>query len=369
MKILITAGGGGHFAPVVPVIQELPLSAQIVIVGRKYPLEGDSAVSFEHQVAKKLNIPFKSLTAGRLQRKFTRYTLFSLFKLPIGFIQGLMILLFFRPDVIVSFGGYISLPIVVWGAAVRIPIVIHEQTQQAGIANKIASYFARAVCVSWERGVKEFPKSKTVLTGNPVRKEIVDASHKTPIVLDMPLVYITGGSLGSHAINVLVEECLEKLLSQMYIVHQTGDARNYKDFERLKHRAESLDPHLKKRYTVKKFLDVVELSDTLQKAALVVSRAGINTITELLYLGKPALLIPIAVSQKNEQIKNAKLFASTGLGEIVYQDLLTGEKLFEKIISMLERIHTYRSHAEAAKKLVNIDAASKISHVILQQIS
>src|SRR5690348_2431659 len=108
MKLLIVAGGGGHFAPALAVIEQLPKDVEVLVVGRKHAFEGDEALSFEYQTAKQLQIPFVPLTTGRLQRKLTRHTLASLAKIPAGYFQAVAIVKKFKPDVVLSFGGYVS---------------------------------------------------------------------------------------------------------------------------------------------------------------------------------------------------------------------------------------------------------------------
>ncbi len=170
MKLLIVAGGGGHFAPALSVIEKLPKDWDLLLVGRKYSLEGDAALSLEYQTAERMHIPFRMLTTGRIQRKLTRHSLLSLLKTPIGMVQALSILRDFKPDVVLSFGGYVAVPLVLAAHFLRIPIIIHEQTFGAGLANKISSRFADKVCISWEESRKYFPNGKVVVTGNPVRK-------------------------------------------------------------------------------------------------------------------------------------------------------------------------------------------------------
>src|SRR6185437_3796515 len=146
------------------------------LVGREYAFEGDSALSLEYQTAKRLGLAFEPLTTGRIQRKFTKHTFGSLAKIPVGLTQAKKIITRFQPDIVLSFGGYVSVPVVLAAAANRVPIVIHEQTLQAGLANKIASRFAAKICISWEESAKYFPKNKIVLTGNPLRKEFLQST-------------------------------------------------------------------------------------------------------------------------------------------------------------------------------------------------
>lgn len=357
MKILIT---GGHLSPALSVINELK-NEDILYVGRKYALEGDRVFSLEYQTIKNLGIPFFSITTGRLQRKFTKHTISSFLKLPFGFSQSLYILKRFKPDIVLGFGSYVSLPVIIAAYFLKIPIVIHEQTLEAGMANKIASRFAAKICVSWNSSIRFFPKNKTILTGNPLKKEIIEIqNHEFETQNLTPLICITGGSLGSHFINNLVMESVKKLVGNFRIVHQTGDARQYKDFDDLMKLREGFGENAK-NYTLKKFLSRQETAECFKKACLVVSRAGINTVTELLFLEKPSLLIPLPFSQGNEQLKNAQFLKKQGLGEVLEQKKATPENFIQTLEKMLDNLNEYKT---ASKDLVDKSAALKIAEVI-----
>jgi UDP-N-acetylglucosamine--N-acetylmuramyl-(pentapeptide) pyrophosphoryl-undecaprenol N-acetylglucosamine transferase len=374
MKVLLAVGGGGHFSAALSVIERMPKDWEILLVGRKYAFEGDKALAFEYQTAKRLNLPYRSITAARLQRRFTRHSLISFVKVPVGLVQANTIVRKFNPDVVLSFGGYISVSVVLAAASRKIPIVIHEQIMHAGLANKIASRFANTVCISWAESKKFFPKNKTVLTGNPLRKEFLTSGRREqPLVSEaqarrgteikdksLPLLYITGGSGGAHGINVLIEGCLIKLLEKYKIIHQTGDAKLFGDFDRLEKFKATLPESLQKRYTLQKFITSGEVMSILTKADLIISRSGISTVTELLYLGKPSLLIPLPYGQHNEQLTNAQLVKKVGLGEIIDQLKTTPDQLFIKIATMMSTLVTYKKNERVAKVLIHTDAAEKI---------
>jgi len=365
MKLLIVAGGGGHFAPALAVIEKLPKNIDVLVVGRKYVFEGDKSLSLEYQTATNLGIPFKPLTTGRLQRKFTRYTINSLLKIPVGLTQATSILAKYRPDVVLSFGGYVSVPITLAAFILRIPIVIHEQTLGAGVANKLVAKFAKKICISWEQSLSFFPLAKVILTGNPLRKEFIDGDFKTRKSREnLPVLYVTGGSSGSHAINVLIEGCIEKLLCKYSVIHQSGETKKYNDFERLTKLQDKLPEELKKRYTLVKFIEPSKVADFLSIADLVISRSGMNTVTELLFFGKPSILIPLPYGQHQEQLKNALFIKKIGLSEIAEQNLLTPEKLLELVDKMFVKIDSYKKNAKSAKQLINRKAAQKIIEVV-----
>ncbi len=366
MKILIT---GAHFTPAIAVIEEFkkqdPL-VEIVYVGRGTTQEGDKTKSIESEVLPKLGVKFISIITGRLQRSFTLYTIPSLLKIPVGFAQGFFIILKEKPDVILSFGGYVAIPLVVIGWLFSIPIIVHEQTLVSGLANKISSFFADKIAVSFEGN--SFKGGKVVLTGNPIREEIVQISLGVQPacrqaglvhiggVSKLPSILVMGGNQGSHSINLLIEACLQKLLKIAHIYHQTGDSK-YMDFERLQ-RLESSKPS-GGNYTVRKWFGS-DYAEVLQKADLVISRAGINTLTELAYLAKPALVIPIPYLYQDEQVKNAKFFEKLGLTAIINQSNLSSESLFEKVKFMLKNIDSIKEKAKFAKSVVIYDAAKRL---------
>ncbi len=362
-RILIASGGGGHFYPALSVIEALPKDVEVLVVGRKYAFEGDKALSLEYQTAESLKIPFVPLKSGRLQRKFTKKTIPSLLKLPIGFFQAFAILKKFKPSLILSFGGYISLPVITAAFLQGIPVVIHEQTLGGGLSNKIASRFAKKICISWESSRKYFPKEKTVLTGNPI-KRVQSSEFRIQNLDHLPVIFVTGGSSGSHVINQLIETCISNLVQKYMVIHQTGDAKEFNDYQRLSKLRLELPENLQKRYMITKFIAPDDFSSTVSLADIIIARSGINTISEILSLGKPAILIPLPFSQDNEQLNNAQFLKNAGLGEVLEQKGLIAEKLEKTIESMFAKKEIYSAHAKKAGLLIPKDAVKRILAVI-----
>jgi UDP-N-acetylglucosamine--N-acetylmuramyl-(pentapeptide) pyrophosphoryl-undecaprenol N-acetylglucosamine transferase len=364
MKILIT---GSHFTPAQAVMEELQRqdSLEIIYVGRKYTREGDRTPSAESQILPGLGIKFIPLTTGRLQRSFTIYTIPSLLKIPFGLVQALFLLTREKPDVVLSFGGYVAVPVVVAAWLLSIPVMVHEQTLVPGLANKISSFFASKIAISFPENT--FAAGKTVLTGNPLRKEIIHSTNlssasdlasfiKKAEKEKLPLILITGGNQGSHKINQTVGEILDKLTKLTCVIHQTGDSK-FNDFEKLETEKEKLtNPE---RYLARKWLDAGELSATLRKVDLVVSRAGINTLSELAFLGIPALLIPIP--NHKEQAFNAAYFKKYGLAMVLPQSNLSGETMVKALQEMLQNIAELKKAAKKARDLVFPDAAKRLA--------
>ncbi len=356
MKILMT---GGHLSPAISVLENLPKDAQVFFVGRKNSFEGDRSPTLEYQTIRFMNIPFINLPSARFQRKFTIHTIPSLFRLPYVLGKSLVILRDIKPDVVLGFGGYVSLPICLGASILGIPVVIHEQTLEVGLANKIIGKWARGVCISWPSSAKFFSNRNVVLTGNPIRKEILEGKEQKA---EEATIYITGGSSGSHFINKLVEKSLSSLLKKYTIIHQTGDSWKFNDFERLDTLRKSLPRELAVKYTVKKFFENSEINQVLRKSSLVIGRAGINIITELLYLNKPAFLIPLSISQNNEQTKNALFMKNLGLCQILSQNEISEQIFMQKVESMMKNIENFKLNDP--KILESKNPASQIISVV-----
>lgn len=362
MKIVII---GGHPAPALAVLDQLAKDTQVLFIGRKYVFEGDPAFSFEYRTVTARGIPWKTIVTGRLQRRFSWYTIPSLIKIIFGFYQAIFILKSEKPGVVLSFGGYLSVPISFAAFLLRIPVVIHEQTMQAGLANKITAKIARKICLSWESSARFFPSGKTVLTGNPIQKEILALSlSRHTRENNIPILSIFGGSSGSRAINKLIENCLTSLLKKFVVYHQTGEANGQNDFKRLSAFRLNLPVEIRERYNLAVSFPPVQYAKALQAADLVIARSGINTVTELLYLNKPALLIPLPSGQRNEQLVNAQFLKKCGLAEIAVEKNLTAEALSKRVMEMFAKINEYKNDLYLEGNIRNEQAAQKIIEVV-----
>lgn len=356
MRIVII---GGHFSPALSLIEQLA-GNEIFVIGRKYTFEGDKTESYEYKVCAGRHITFIELRTGRLQRRFSTHTVPSLLKTSYGYIQALLILRKIKPDIVVGFGGYVSLPVCFAARHLRIPILIHEQTQGAGLANRIIGRFATKVALSFEASRKYFSPKKIVMTGNPIRSEVFEIKEKIKIDTTKPLLYVTGGSGGSHAINLLIGALLDKLLMHYSIIHQTGDS-SFNDYERLAEQKNRLPDMLKDRYVVQRFISLEEIGWVMKHANLIISRSGINTVSELLTLHKKSILIPLPHGQKNEQMANAQLAKNEGIAEILEQSEATPDKLLSLITYMMEHAdnyarpnHSYEHFQKAGKNLLTV---------------
>lgn len=362
---------GGHITPLLAVIKELQKqeSVEIIVITRKFSMEGSKKQSVESQVLQRLGIRFHYIITGRLQRHFTAHTFTSLAKIPLGFIQSLLLLRTIRPNVVVSFGSYLSVPVCLSAWLFRIPILVHEQSSRAGLANRLCAKLAQKVAVSWPASLPFFPKNKTVLTGNPVRPEIFQQSAEGALVAflqsdTLPLIYVTGGNQGSHIINTTIFDILPVLLRNFRVIHQTGDAAHH-DYERAIDLHKQLPSELAQAYFVTKFIHSEDIGGVLHEAALVISRAGANTVTELMYLGKPAILVPIPWAQQNEQLENAKIAQQQGFVKIIEQKRLSGAVLLQTVQIMMKTYAILQANGEKAKSTLPKNPASTLAKEIL----
>jgi UDP-N-acetylglucosamine--N-acetylmuramyl-(pentapeptide) pyrophosphoryl-undecaprenol N-acetylglucosamine transferase len=208
-KIFIT---GGHLAPAVALIEEIQsqqLPWTVIFIGRNNSFEGTKSVSREQQSIREKGVRFIPITTGRIQRATSLNSLLSLCKIPLGIFQA------FLYCIIVSFGGYIAVPVTLAGWILGIPVITHEQTLVPGLANRMIARIARVVCITFEETARYFPENKVRYTGLPVRRAILERAQKNPFPVlnkQLPLLYITGGTTGSQSINDLVFPILPDLL-------------------------------------------------------------------------------------------------------------------------------------------------------------
>ena len=233
-KILLTGGHAGTTA--LAVIEEIILQSKnhnhdIYWIGVKHAIEGKRTETLEHKLFSKLNVSYKTIRSGRFQRRWSIHTIPSLVKIPFGFLQAFYFVATIRPSVTISFGGFAALPVVFWSWVFQIPVIIHEQTVAAGLANKLSVPFARRILLARESSLEYFPKEKSVVVGNPVMALVREVVVKKKMGRQ-PVILITGGSRGSQRMNVVIDEVLETLLKKYKIIHLTGDL----DYEHFKSR-------------------------------------------------------------------------------------------------------------------------------------
>lgn len=356
MKILIT---GGHITPALALIEELQKNSdlEIIFVGRQYANTNEKNNTFEYQTINNLKIKFINLETGRFVRVLDKNLFINIKLFFNGFVNSFKTLNSEKPNIIFSFGGYVALPIALAGFLKKITIYTHEQTLIPGLANRIIGYFSKIVFVSFPDTVRYFNINKTTISGNLIRSNIFKPTGGFKIKTDRKILYITGGSLGAHSVNLHIENILERLLAKYYVIHQVGNISEFSDFERLSKISNQ-------NYLVKEHFFENELADIFSKCSLVVSRSGANTVFELIALRKPSVLIPLPWSANGEQQAQANLLNKFGTAEIFDQNE-NSDKLYFLIEEAMNNLDKYKTGFTELSTIYKKDAANKIVSEII----
>ncbi|KOA20462.1 N-acetylglucosamine transferase [Clostridium homopropionicum DSM 5847] len=323
LKIIMTGGGSaGHVTPNLALIPGLKrLGYEVEYIGT------------ENGIEKKIicdeNIKYNIISSGKLRRYFDLKNFSDPFKVLKGVFEALKIIRKEKPNIVFSKGGFVSVPVVIGAYLNRVPVIIHESDITPGLANKISIPFATKVCVTFPESLKHIKGNKAILTGTPIREELFKGSKiKGKLICafeeEKPILMIIGGSLGSKIINDTVREMLDKLLIKYNIIHICGkgniannllEIKRYKQFEYVKD----------------------ELTHLMAAADIFISRAGANVIFELLALKKPSVLIPLsAKASRGDQILNAESFRKSGFSEVIQEEELNPNVLYNKLNYVFE---------------------------------
>ncbi len=340
-KILLTGGGtGGSVAPLLAVYDELKDGArfEFLWLGTKF--------GPERAMVEKANVKFKAVAAGKWRRYFSLKNLTDIFKIKLGFFQSFFIMLNWRPDLVMTAGSFSSVP-VVWAAwLLGVPVIVHQQDIIPGLANKLMAPFAKVVTVTFESSLKDYSK-KAVWIGNPTRQSLEVESKKLKVESGMPTVLILGGGTGAEAINKLVENSLSELTKFCQIIHITGKNKSY---------------GLRVTgYESYEFLDAEKMAAALKSADLVVTRAGLGFLSELSFLGKPAIIIPMPDSH---QVANAEFFRSRKAAVVARQKYLTPENFTQMIKDLLSDEKNLKRLAENMAKAMKKNANQEMIKII-----
>jgi len=366
LRLLIAAGGtGGHVLSAVAVIEELH--------HRGSPVEFlwvGSHGGVERDIAQSHGVPFVAIQTGKLRRYLSVQTVTDMLRIPVGIAQAWRQVRAFRPDVIFSTGGAVSVPTVVAGSRMA-PVITHEQTAQVGIANRTAARFAQRFAVAFEETAEIARKhhEHVVITGNPVRASLAEGDKARGwehfgLSPDLPVVFVTGGARGASPINQRVEALLPGLLDRAQVVHQTGPAVANDDAARLRRERDTWPVALQKRYVVQEFLGG-EIADLYAITDLVIGRAGAGTVSELAYLGMPAILIPLPGTWGDEQRKNARVLGNADAAVVLEQTDATPERLGREIAALLGDVMRRNAMSANAKRIARPDAATRLVDEIL----
>lgn len=370
-KILIS---GGHLTPalaLIDYIKENKIETEIVFFGRLLSQEINKQTAQEKKEVEKRNIKFIPFTAPRPAKNILDKIPFTI-KFFFSYLNAFFLLIKHRPKVFVSFGGYLAVPIGIAAWSLGISVITHEQTVTAGQANKILGKFAKKIALSHPDSAKHFPKNKTVVTGNPIRPDLVNAKPKRPewskdISTKKPTLLITGGNQGSYILNTTISQVLPKIINNWNVIHACGNSTskiNYKaELEKIK---KDLHAAHRQNYIVREWLTTSEMAWIYNVADGAVSRSGANTVQELSFAGIPTIFIPLPFSKGNEQLLNAKTITESGAGILLEQKNLNSESLLKEINFLKKHQRSMRRKLEPLKPSAN--GAAKLWEIIKKLI-
>jgi len=348
MRIIFSGGGTiGSVSPLLAIYegvkQQQPNAEFLWLATKNGP---------EKKLITDYGIKIKEISSGKLRRYFSLRNFFDPWFIFFGFVQSFFILLKFKPQIIITAGGFVAVPVVWVAWLLRIPSIIHQQDVVPGLANKLMAPFAKIVLVTFQESLKDFPKNKTVLAGNPVRSDILNGDKQRGydfFKLDSakPVVLIIGGGTGAVKLNELVFSSLGSLVKFCQVIHITGgktkdiaEHENYRHFDFL----------------------TKEMSLAYAAADVVVSRGGMSALTELAALRKPSIIIPIAGSH---QENNATEFFKKNAIKILNQKKLTAENFSASIKHLVEDKVEQQNLSRNMEKVMLQDATQRILKTFL----
>ena len=350
MKSIVMTGGGtaGHVTPnlaLVPLLKEN--GYDISYIG--------SYNGIEKNLVAEAGIIYYGISSGKLRRYFDWKNFTDPFRVLRGFSEANKLIKLLKPDVVFSKGGFVSVPVVMAAARNHVPAIIHESDMTPGLANKLAIPFAAKVCCNFPETLKYLPEQKAVHTGSPIRQELFSGDREAGFAFtgfseDKPVILIMGGSIGSKFINKAVWSSLDTLLEKYQIIHLVGKGN-------INNELVGRDGYQQYEFISEQLNDIFAMTD------LMISRAGANSISEILALKIPNILIPLsAAASRGDQILNAASFEKQGFSTVLQEEELTGELL----ISTVEDVYNRRNEIKekmASSKLV--DANNTILDLIL----
>lgn len=320
---------GTHHTPAIETIKQLQEDSLISWKIFYFTDLNSQKSHLENTIIPKLKVNLVHIPCGKFSRNSIFRTLVSAPQIIIGFIKSFLYVLKIKPNLVISFGGYVSVPVIIASALQRIPSVTHEQTTTISLATQINSFFVNKVALSFPNTITSSPKY--LVTGNILRRQIFDSSSTKFKHLTKPIIYITGGNQGSSYINSQIIKLLPEL-KKYSLIHQTGTF-DYSKYSPLK----------STNYYPYKFINQEEIGWVLNHAQIVISRSGANTCQELAALHKKSILIPHPFTQQDEQIKNARWLQSVNKNTIIIPQLeATPENILLAItkLSKLSNIQT-----------------------------
>lgn len=350
MKKIVMTGGGtaGHVTPNIALMPALREAGyEISYIG--------SYNGIEKGLIESQHIPYYGISSGKLRRYFDLKNFSDPFKVIKGYRQSVSLLKKIKPDIVFSKGGFVSVPVVLAAKLCHIPAIIHESDITPGLANKIAVQGAKTVCCNFPETLQYLPEGKAVLTGSPIRQELFKGKPQKALQLchftdiHKPTLLIIGGSLGSKIVNEAIRGILPELLQKFNVIHLCGKGN-------LDDSLTGLNGYAQFEYVSSELPDMFALAD------IAVSRAGANSICELLALHKPTLLIPLsAAASRGDQILNARSFEKQGFSYVLQEEQLEEQSLLDAINHVYENKEAYK---EAMSKSGQMDSIGTIVELI-----
>ncbi|WP_319476696.1 undecaprenyldiphospho-muramoylpentapeptide beta-N-acetylglucosaminyltransferase [Marispirochaeta aestuarii] len=358
-KLLVFTGGGtgGHVYPGLAIIDELKKEGRI---SSEDILWIGSGKGMEGEILKKHGIPFFSVPSGKLRRYFSFKNVTDLFLIALALCKSLVFMLKYRPVLLFSKGGYVSVPPVIAARICRVPVLTHESDLDPGLATRLNARFADRICISYDKTREYFTSSvagKLVLTGNPVRPAMLEGDPEIGrrsfgLPGNKPLVLVIGGSLGAQQINLLMAEVIDDILPHAEVLHQTGGGNG----------SDSPRPGYVRREYIHE-----EMPHVLAAADVVISRAGAGTLWECGTLGKAMLLIPLGMEgSRGDQLRNAAFFAEQGAARILSGDEASAGFLRKDVLELVSSQETRLRMGEAARRICGLNAAQSCGDLIMK---
>lgn len=348
MKRIVLTGGGtaGHVTPNIALLPRLKeLGYDIHYIG--------SYDGIEKKLIEAYHIPYYGISSGKLRRYFDIKNISDPFKVLKGYGQARKLLKKLKPNIVFSKGGFVSVPVVLAAKHCRIPAIIHESDITPGLANKLAIPNAHKVCCNFPETLKYLPADKAVLTGSPIRSELLSGNRQRALnycrlTEGKPVILVMGGSSGSQFINQIVRSLLPKLLKTYQIIHLCGK--------------DNLDSSLYNTTGYAQFEYAnKELSDIFALADIVISRAGANAICELLTLHKPNILIPLSANaSRGDQILNARSFEKQGFSIVIEEEQLNDMVLLDAVQNLYKNRSQYITAMKESKQMNSVETVVQL---------
>lgn len=350
-RIIFTGGGtAGHVTPNIALIKEFKQEGwDLSYIG--------SDDGIEKGMINALGIPFYAVSSGKLRRYFSLKNLLDPFRIIAGIIQSVLLLRRLKPDVVFSKGGFVAFPVVVGAWLNRIPIVAHESDMSPGLANRLSFPFVNKICLTFDAGKKHFKNQEKIeVTGTPIRDQLFSGTAARGLKLcgfteEKPCLLVIGGSLGAGSINRSIREGLDQLTDEFQIIHLCGKGKV--DSSLLK----------KKGYCQFEYANE-ELADLFAASSIVISRAGANSVYEILALGKSHIFIPLSSQvSRGDQIQNASYFQKLGISVVIRDELLNPQTLKQALSEVMNK----KVDIDNRIKELNIESASKKIVAIIKE--